>query len=218
MGSTVYLIDKDAVFKLGIEKLLSEYHDVKVVGSSKDIESAFLELRICKPDLVIFDPGTRVYESFPTLRKLKLESPTTRFVMFGDSMNPITAHEAIMMELDAYALKPINVEELKALLARVFAGEKHITDDFRKLGMGSAGQSATVRCGTELRNGRLSDRETQILVRTVNGQTAADIAEEFNISIKTAEWHRRNVYSKLQVKNVAQLTKLALRAGLIGLD
>ena len=52
-----------------------------------------------------------------------------------------------------------------------------------------------------------------VVRRTADGRTSAQIAEEFGISVKTAERYRRSILSKLKLRSVAELTKFAVREG-----
>ena len=218
MESTAYLIDTDAVFRLGLRRILETEIDIRVIGESPQINPALAEIEDNKPDIVIIDPGRQVYESFAEIRRFVADSPSTKVMLLSEQMNPATAKEALVLHLHAYAIKPISPTQVKEMFATLNQGRRYVAANYTTGRSSTLVPATDINCAIESDQSKLSDRETQILVRTVNGRTAADIAEEFDISIKTAEWHRRNVYSKLQVKNVAQLTKLALRVGIIALD
>jgi DNA-binding NarL/FixJ family response regulator len=64
----------------------------------------------------------------------------------------------------------------------------------------------------------LTPREREVLQLIAEGQSTKEIALELNVSVKTIETHRRNVMEKLDLHNVAELTKYALRRGLTSLD
>ena len=218
MGSTAYLVDKDTVFTHGLKQLLAEKFNTGLIGQRSDITDATDEIIRLAPDMVFLGVGKAIFDSLPSLRRLLLMCPQTKLIIFAESVTLSAAREMLSLGLDGYLLKPINLGVFEDLFGHLRRGESYVGSGFKPSGESSSNLRTAEHCGTEVINNRLSDRETQILVRTVNGQSAAEIANEFNISVKTAEWHRRNVYSKLHVKNVAQLTKFALRIGLIALD
>ena len=218
MGSTAYLVDKDTVFTHGLKQLLAEKFNTALIGQRSDITEATEEIMRLAPNMVFLDAGEAIFDSLPSLRRLRSACPQTKLIVFAESVTLSVAREMLSLGLDGYLLKPINLDVFEELLGHLRRGESYVGSGFNAYGESSSNPGAAKHCGNEVINNRLSDRETQILVRTVNGQSAAEIANEFNISVKTAEWHRRNVYSKLHVKNVAQLTKFALRIGLIALD
>lgn len=219
MINSVYLIDPDAVFKLGLGQIFSEKYQVEVIGYSSDPRDAEAELASLKPDLLIVDPGSRVYEFIPYLRKFATRENVSKIALLCERLSSTAIHEVRGLALDAYAMKPVPLHDMYKLMEALFDDRIYIGPGFEELGVASDTLRAIHKCdSSRSQAGNLSDRETQILVRTVNGKTASDIAKEFDISIKTAEWHRRNVFSKLQLKNVAQLTKYALRTGIIALD
>jgi len=61
----------------------------------------------------------------------------------------------------------------------------------------------------------LTPRELQVLEHIVRGATGPQIAEALSLSVKTVEWHRSNLRSKLHVHNVAELVRCALQRGLV---
>lgn len=219
MIKTVYLIDSDAVFTLGLGQLFADKYHVDIVGYSSDAQTAEDELALLKPDLLIVDPGHRVFEFIPYLRKFATREHVSRIALLCERLSATAIAEVRGLALDAYAMKPVPIEDIHKMMDALLNGESYVGPCFEEFRTGIRNPQISNDC--ELRKksaGRLSDREIQILVRTVNGRSAADIAKEFAISIKTAEWHRRNVYTKLKVENVAQLTKYALRTGIIALD
>lgn len=61
----------------------------------------------------------------------------------------------------------------------------------------------------------LTNRELEVLRLIVRGDTSSQVASALSLSIKTVEWHRNNLMSKLNVHNSAQLVRVALQSGLI---
>ena len=218
MGSTAYLVDKDTVFAHGFKHLLTDNFDIEFLGQSLDLAPAFEEIIDVAPDLVFIDAGDLVFDCITTLRTFRLRCPKTKLTVFAEAPTLSEARELRSLGFEACVLKPLTIEVLQSLLAHLERDEVFVSPGFDADEGEYSSSIRPGRWGYHLVNKRLSDRETQILVRTVNGRSAAEIADEFDISVKTAEWHRRNVYSKLCLKNVAQLTKFALRTGLIALD
>ena len=218
MSSTAYLVDKDTVFAHGLKHLLTDNFDIEFLGQSLDLSQASEEIINFAPDLVFIDPGDRVLDCITTLRTFRLRFPNTKLTVFAEAPAPSEAREIGSLGFEACVLKPLTIEVLRTLLEHLERDEVFVSPGFDADPREYSSSIPAGRCGHHLVHKRLSERETQILVRTVNGQSAAEIADEFDISVKTAEWHRRNVYSKLRLKNVAQLTKFALRTGLIALD
>jgi DNA-binding NarL/FixJ family response regulator len=64
----------------------------------------------------------------------------------------------------------------------------------------------------------LTSREREILQLLAEGLSAKEIAAHLNLSIKTVETHRRNIMEKLNIHTIAELTKYAIREGLVALE
>lgn len=214
-----YLVDADSVFRCGLRHLLVREFAIDVLGHADNFSVACGEIASLKPDLVIVDPGQHFYKFQHYYRSFASEKFAPKFVVLCQRPSVEALSELRALELSGYALKPWNGAELGKLITAIRDGRVYHGPGFEELPTSLVPAAAGSKdCRAEKCSYHLSSRETQILIRTVNGMTAADIAMEFKISIKTAEWHRRNVFTKLAVNNIAQLTKYALRTGIIELD
>lgn len=95
--------------------------------------------------------------------------------------------------------KPFNEARIKDLIALHMDHARTLVADSK------------VKIRVEQLFDKLTSREQQVLHRIVSGRLNKQIADDLNISIKTVEAHRANIMDKLEVTNVADLIKLALR-------
>jgi DNA-binding NarL/FixJ family response regulator len=124
--------------------------------------------------------------------------------------------EALRAGAKAYLLKDTSYEELRRVIIEVAAG---------KIMLSPAITDAVVReylqhSEHEERSiySVLTIRERQVLQMISEGKSTKQIADNLNLSIKTIESHRKQVMDKLDLHTVAELTKYAIREGLVNLD
>jgi len=125
--------------------------------------------------------------------------------------------EALRSGADGYVLKDASYDELVMALRRVSTGKRFLSSDVSgrlidTLLDGGATRSTPTASGPWE---KLTARERSILKLIAEGRTNRSAAEFLNVSPKTIEKHRANVMHKLGLKNVSELTLVALESGLI---
>jgi len=112
---------------------------------------------------------------------------------------------ALKAGASGYILKRALGSDLLGALRAVVRGETYLHPEV------SAVLVEEVRCPDE----PLTPREKEILRHIVDGETSRQIAASLALSVKTVEWHRNNLMSKLNVHNAAELVRVALQRGLV---
>jgi two-component system response regulator NreC len=201
----VLLADDHAILSAGVRALLGYYDDVDVVGEARDGAEAVDRISELRPDVVIMDiamPGmngidaTRlIHERFPESRVLVLTQHEERQYVLA----------LLQAGASGYILKRALGSDLIGALRTVARGET-----FLYPAVSSVLVEEIRRPGESL-----TPRETEILEHIVRGETNPEIAQVLGLSIKTVEWHRSNLMSKLDVHNAAELVRFALQQGLV---
>jgi DNA-binding NarL/FixJ family response regulator len=206
----VLLADDHPLIIGGIRRILTT--EVEVVGTAKDgRELVDAALRL-KPDIAIVDIGMPVLNGIDAAREIKKKLPGTRVIFLHDEK--IYVGEAMKTGACGYLLKSSAEEELLIAIREVMAGRRYITPLIppSTLEATKPGQRGENGLGDEL-----SARQKQVLQLIAQGRTAKEIAGILSLSVKTAEFHKYNIMRKLGLHNTAELTKYAMRKGLITL-
>ncbi len=206
MLKRAFLIDDDAVFRLGLSKVLADEFAIETVGSRDLGSDCCASVSTARFDLLMLAPAS-VGQAPPAWVRELVSSPREFIIVMLIAPQPSTdVRELIAVGAAGLLLKPFGVRELSQLISVI----KHDADrpyDPSCRPVVPAPPRGTVTPGC------LSEREILVVRRTADGRTSAQIAEEFAISVKTAERYRRAILSKLNLHSIADLTKFAVREG-----
>lgn len=212
--ANVLLADDHGIMREGLRALLDRQHGVTVVGEAADGPSALALARRLRPDVVILDIGLPGLSGIEVATRIAAELPRTRTVALSKHHDRRFVARMLQAGASAYLIKECAFDELTDAIGTVMRGRKY-------LGAGVAGTVIDLlqdvdEPGAAL--GGLTDREREVLQLLAEGQTAKEIAGELGVSAKTVDSHRHHVMEKLQVESVAELTRIAIREGLVPLE
>tara|TARA_R110002096_G_scaffold247552_3_gene439940 strand:- start:1980 stop:2639 length:660 start_codon:yes stop_codon:yes gene_type:complete len=210
---TVVIVDDDDIVRIGLKTLLQDIGGYEVVGEATNGREAVQLARRLSPSLVIIDVGMPTMNGIDATKRIKTLVPGTKIIAL--SVHDDSRFVTQMLDAGAmgYLPKQGAVEELPFALKTIDNGNTYLSptvaasviSHFRH---GDAGAATA----------DLSVREREVLQSIAEGKSAARIAKELNLSVKTIESHRRNIMKKLDRHSIAELTKYAIREGLTGTD
>lgn len=201
----VLLVDDHALMCEGLRALLSYYGDVDVVGDASDGAQAIAQVGELRPDVVLMDVAMPGMNGIDATRVLCKKYPQTRVLVVTQHDDRQYVVPLLQAGACGYILKRALGSDLIGAIRTVARGETYLHPGV------SAALVAEVRCPTE----SLTPREQEILEHIVRGETNAQTAENLSLSVKTVEWHRGNLMSKLNAHNAAELVRIALQCGLV---
>jgi two-component system response regulator NreC len=213
----VLIVDDHTLFREGLCALFSSERDVEVVGEAAGGEEAVRKALELKPDVVVMDlmmPGINGIEATQRIRAALPEVRVLVLSMYDDEEH---VQRLLAGGASGYMLKRATSDELVRALKEVVAGgmpldpavaAKVVKDYVRRVQGDPEPES-----GAEL-----TPRELEVLRLVAEGFTNQAIADRLKISRKTVDVHRTNLMRKLDLHDVTELVKYALRRGLISLD
>lgn len=207
MKIRILIADDHRVFIEGMKALLKEIEDFDVIADAENGIQLIEQVTIHKPDVVLTDiqmPLKDGIEATKEIHKLFPEIKIVALTMLNESM-----FIKKMLEAGAagYVLKTIDKEELVKVIYKVASGEKHFSEEVTAQLMNNFSQKSPLDI--------LTKREREILGLIAQGLTDKEIAEKVFLSPLTATTHRKNILSKLGLKNKVELTRFALENKLI---
>jgi two-component system, NarL family, response regulator NreC len=207
----ILLVDDHAILRDGLRALLSYYPDIEVVGEAEDGQQAIDSVEQLAPDIVLMDIAMPVMNGLEATRRIRQEHPETRVLILTQYEDQPYVLPLLRAGVSGYVLKRALGTDLINAVRAVSRGESFLYP------------SVTTTVLEQLRRPEedtLSDaheltlREREILRRVASGETSRQIATALNLSVKTVEWHRGNLMSKLGVHSVAELVRYAIEHGL----
>jgi two-component system NarL family response regulator len=193
-----------------LRAILEAAGDIELVAEAGTGAEALELARKLVPDVVVMDIGLAGMSGIEATRRMLAENPGIKVL----GLSTFADQRMVLQMLEAgargYVVKSAGSEELLRGIRAVADGQSYlyaeaaaaIVDGLRK----HAQQGR--------RSETLGRREREVLQHLANGKTSAQIAEELQIATGTVEVHRRNIMRKLDLHNVAELTKYAIRDGL----
>jgi DNA-binding NarL/FixJ family response regulator len=213
MTIRIVIIDPQSSFTEGMSGLLSQNDDMEVLEVASSSVGALDLLDRRRPDVVLLDIDL-VRDALSLLARARERDEKVRFIALTGQTGARVAFEAVRAGAAAFVVKSAPITDFLAVIRGVAAGESHIppellTDVLRAL-QGNLSHQSDV----DIRLGRLSARELEVLTLMVDGLPRPAIAERLFISSNTVRTHNKNILAKLEVHSSLQAVSLALRGGL----
>ena len=202
------------LLRQGLRSIVSGLPDFSVVGEATDGKEAIRQALSLRPDVILMDLSMPGMNGIEATLHIKQRLPDTRVIALTAYKTDEYVREALRAGADGYVLKDGAYEELVTALRSVASGKKFLSQDVSGhlvttfLHRDSAPAKATPW-------GSLTARERSILKLIAEGRTNRMAAAFLNVSPKTVEKHRASLMRKLGLRNVAELTLVALESGLI---
>lgn len=208
----VYVVEDQTMLRDLICRLLSSYPDIEIVGSSGDGMEGLKQIEALTPDIVVLDIMLPNLNGVEVLRRLSALERKPRTLVFSAFPSKHLVKKVLEAGIDGFVEKNANLSELETAIEKIVAGQTYfglrIVDLMREI-MVNPNQGDSLD--------ELTPRERQILQLIAESYTSKEIARKLDISVKTADTHRANLMKKLDVHDVAGLTRTAMAFGLINM-
>lgn len=206
----VLLVDDHKLIRTGIRLILEDTPDVRVVGEADSGETAIALSRELKPDVVMMDVSMPGIGGLEATRKLLATQPDVKVIVV--SVHAAEPFPMRLMEAGAqgYLTKDCAAGEIIKAIRQVDAGQRYITPVIAQQLAFSAVEGTH---GSPFE--QLSQRETQVMLMITGGESPQAIADKLHLSPKTVSTYRTRLFQKLDISNAVELTRLALRYGII---
>jgi DNA-binding NarL/FixJ family response regulator len=209
----ILLADDHALVRRGVRLILDGEPDLQVVAEAGDGAEAIAKARSQEIDLAILDIAMPRLTGLQAARELSRLRPGLRILMLTMHDNEQYFFEALRAGAAGYVLKSVADRDLIQACRAAMRGEP-----FLYPGAVTAlirNYLDRLRRGGEAPEDVLTPREEEILKLVAEGHSSKAIADTLVISIKTVERHRANMLQKLGMRDRLELTRYAIRAGLI---
>lgn len=209
----VLLADDHALVRRGVRLILDREPDLEVVAEAGDGAEAIELARTHEVDLAVLDIAMPRMTGLQAARELVALKPGVRVLMLTMHDNEQYFFQALKAGASGYVLKSVADRDL---VAACRAGVRD--EPFLYPGAVTAlirHYLDRVRHGEEVPDQVLTAREEEVLKLVAEGHSSKEIAEMLFISIKTVHRHRANLLHKLGLRDRLELTRYAIRVGLI---
>lgn len=219
LRTTLLLADDHALMRAGLRALLGGVAHCEVIAEAADgIEAARL-IRQLKPGVALIDLTMPGLSGLDVIARAARDSPATRCLALSMHTAENYALEALRAGAAGYVVKDTAPEDLAQAIRVVAGGGKYISPAIaERLGADLLAQIEQGAKDSPTPLDQITPRQRQILQLVAEGHSTRNIADRLSISIKTVETHRAQIMDRLGIRDVAGLTRFALRNGLISPD
>lgn len=208
---TFIIADNQDITRIGLMSVLKESALADKIVPVSNLQQLQRTLKQYPDAAVILDYTLFDIQSIPQLVIVKAGVPASAWLLFSDELAPTFLRQVLQTDPTmSILLKQAAKPDIMEALHRLMVNEIYISDEVNEI----------VRHESLLseRPVALTKGEAVILQQIALGKTTKEIANEKNLSFHTVNSHRKNIFRKLQVNNVQEAIKYAIRAGLIDLS
>ncbi len=211
--TTVLLADDHHIVRHSLRVMLETKAGFRVVGEAEDGVQALEMIENLRPDVVVIDLMMPKLGGLEVIKQTVKRSPSTKVVVLSMHTDEAYVIEALRAGAKAYVFKSCSPDELVTAIKEAAAGHSYLssplTDRAIQAYVGAA--QASVLNAPE----PLTAREREILHLAAEGYTTAQIAKMLTISRRTAQTHRKNLMSKLDLHTQTELVLYAIQKGIM---
>jgi DNA-binding NarL/FixJ family response regulator len=216
MTIRLLLVDDHRMMREGLRSLLEAHGGFVVIAEADNGRDAVKQARAVKPDVVVMDLGMKELNGVEATRQLRAEFPRIPVVVLSTYAHEDYVLNALEAGASAYVLKISAHEELVEAIESATKGRRFLSPEITGVVVDAGVQGARIVRGPA--NSRLTGREQEVLQLVAEGHTSGEIAMHLHLATRTVEQHRRRIMEKLDLHSVAELTKYAVRRGIISVD
>ncbi|UJR79664.1 LuxR C-terminal-related transcriptional regulator [Sandaracinus amylolyticus] len=206
MPTKLLILDDQTIFRDMLVEWLGARDGVEIVGAFSTTADASQALATRDVDVLLLDVGLPGESGLALLRRLAPGRPK-HVVLVTAHEEPWVLEQAVSSRAHAIVMKGAPLTDLATAIERVIAGETFYCRRTAEL----LRRHATRRQPAA----ELTGREREILALVARGATSREIADALGIREKTVQNHRANLMQKLDIHDVASLTRFALAHGLV---
>jgi len=209
----ILVADDHPVVRKGMTSYLEQHNRFAVVGEAEDGLDAIAKADELSPQVVLMDINMPKLDGLSATEVLHRENPRMKVIIFGVHISDQCAHRILASGACGYLSKGGPLADLARAIETVAAGGNFIESELTQ----SALRRLAGRNSDGIDHKKLSPCEREVLVAIADGLSNKEISSRLGIEGRTVETHRERVMRKLNINNVAGLTRFALIAGLVEL-
>lgn len=210
---SVVVADQYPVVLEGLRAALSKKENINILGAITTGEKCLELIANKKPDVALIDMKLPDIKGDEIIKKSKSKGISTKFIVLSDEEDHDYVHNSIKAGVNGFILKNSSVEDIVKAIEKVYSGGTFFSEKISQILVNNyLRASETEHNPLEV----LSEREVQILKMIADGLTTKDIANQLGISPRTVDTHRERIMAKLNIHNIAGLTKYAIKYRITG--
>jgi DNA-binding NarL/FixJ family response regulator len=211
---TVLLAEDHQVVREGFRSLLEHENDIEVIGEAETGRQAVQLTRKLRPAVVVMDIAMPLLNGLEATRQIRKDFPGTNVLILSAHSDDAYVEQVSVLGAAGFLLKQTSSDNLATAIREVEKGNTFFSPSISKRVRDRSRKSAD-RGDSATKGNRLSSREMEVLQLIAEGKPNKQVAAELGVSFKTVDKHRQHLMSKLDIHDVAGLTRYAIAEGII---
>ena len=212
---TVLLADDHNLMRQGLRALLRAQPDIEIVAEAETGRQAVERARTLKPDVVVMDIAMPLLNGLEATRQIIKQVPSSRVLILSTYSDDEYICGLTEAGAEGYLQKDAAVTDLVKAIREAKKGNTFFSPAISERLMELYRQRLVRGVPVKKRTDVLTPREAEVLQLIAEGKANKQIAAELCISIKTVEHHRQEMMKKLDIHEIAGLTRYAIANGMI---
>jgi DNA-binding NarL/FixJ family response regulator len=211
---TVLLAEDHQVVREGFRSLLEHENDIEVIAEAETGRQAVQLTRKLRPAVVVMDIAMPLLNGLEATRQIRKDFPDTKVLILSAHSDDAYVEQVSVLGAAGFLLKQTSSHNLATAIREVEKGNTFFSPSISKRVRDRSWKSAD-RGGSATNGNRLSSREMEVLQLIAEGKPNKQVAAELGVSFKTVDKHRQHLMSKLDIHDIAGLTRYAIAEGII---
>ena len=212
---TVLLAEDHAIVRQGLCALLVADGGFKMAGEARNGREAVEMAKTLRPDVILMDIGMPMLNGLEATRQIIAANRAAKIIVLSAHSDDAYVEQVAVLGATGFLLKQTSSHELATAIREVQKGNTFFSPSVSRRVQNRNQKSLNREGSFAKKNNRLSSREMEVLQLIAEGKPNKQVAAELGVSFKTVDKHRQNLMNKLDIHDVAGLTRYAIAEGII---
>jgi len=212
---TVLLAEDHAIVREGFRSLLKHERDIEVVGEAETGRQAVQLTRKLRPAVVVMDIAMPLLNGLEATRQIRKDLPDTKVLILSAHSDDAYVEQVSALGAAGFLLKQTSSHNLATAIREVQKGNTFYSPAIARRLKGRDQKALDREGNFKQKHNRLSSREVEVLQLIAEGKPNKQVATELGVSFKTVDKHRQHLMAKLNIHDIAGLTRYAIAEGII---
>ncbi len=212
---SVLLVEDHTVVRQGLRLLIEIAGDIEIVGEAKTGREAVRMTKELRPQVIVMDIAMPLMNGLEATRQILKAFPEAKVLILSAHSDAEYVEQVMKAGARGYLIKQSSGDVLAQAVRELHKGQTYFTPSIAKRLKEEYQKSSDGSRLLKRSNMELTSRETELLQLIAEGHVNKQIASELGISIKTVEKHRQHLMEKLNIHDIAGLTRFAIGTGII---
>jgi DNA-binding NarL/FixJ family response regulator len=211
----ILLVEDHLLVREGLRLLIESFGDIEIIGEAKNGREAVKKNSDLHPEVVVMDIAMPLLNGLQATRQILKAFPKAKVLILSAHSDPMYVEEVVKVGAMGYLVKQSSGKILANAIRELHKGKMFFSPAIAKRLRAEYQRSPTGVGLRKMKGANLSLRESELLQLLAEGYVNKQVAADLGISVKTVDKHRQRLMEKLNIHDVAGLTRFAIATGII---